>query len=115
MYKYIPSIWAFNMSTMLFLGVMFLFNIPDEYIMPLYIVYILRYFNIVSYTQIFMIGLILYIMYENKMLDKIYYLLNRKYINVIENIHHNTGIIIADFKNTQKDKDAYFYNFDRAV
>lgn len=114
MYNYIPSIWSFNMSTMFFFFVIFLFNVPDEYIMPLFLIYTLRYFNIISYTQIFMIGLILYIMYENKMLDKIYAILNKKYISVIENIHNNTGIIIADFKNNQQ-KYAHVYNFDKAV
>jgi len=88
------------MSIMVFLFIMFVFNVPDAYILPLFIIYTLRYFKVISYTQIFMIGLILYIMYENKMLDKVYALLNRKYISVIENIHHNTGIIIADFKNS---------------
>lgn len=114
MYTYIPTIWSFNISTMFFLFVMFAFKVPDEYIMPLFIVYTLRYFNIISYSHIFMIGMILYIMYENNMLDKIYAILNRNYINVIENIHYNTGIIIDDFKTAQQ-KNGHVYIFDKAV
>jgi hypothetical protein len=113
-YRFLIKMYIFSFISSLLIPILYELKFDDYQIVIIYLTFILWYFNILSLDKILIFLALLYIMYENGIIHNLQQKLNDKYYEYVKNIHENTGMILAEFKSSNKqiNINAFDKNFD---